>query len=518
MVTVVSIAKMKEVANKTYAETIYNLEKYGRATAVRPTGFGKTFMLAKLAHKYGEVLYVYPLHIIKRQVEREYSNKVKNAKFITYQALTLMLGNKEEKELTDDFCERLRETDEFKDIKLIMFDEMHKMGAVKTRKAVTNLLKILKGVPRVGVTATINRTDGFDFIGEFFGYESLVSPYSIQDAIGDGVMQKIYYVKGHYAVLQQNKKNIKAIQKLVSLNKVDRKEIEKINSKIHKMSECINMDEVLNNNIVSCYGKEPKYMKFIVFFQDRAVLTDKHEEVINWFEKAFPSKKVEAIRVTSDTEEYRNNIIELDNLNAEDDKIDLILCIDMLNMGYHVEDVTGVVLLRTTHSNIIYKQQIGRCMSITRRTRPIVFDLVNNVDLEACVLSDENTSTSKPSNPNLDINRLNKNCIEMHDLTVGLKELYERLEELSVRDRVNKAVDLYVNYYMPCGACWSTCKVRAKYLANRLLELIRDGELTRIQTVGDNTEVVKCTDITAEMVVKDYRDYLGNNKDKRSVI
>lgn len=37
----------------------------------------------------------------------------------------------------------------------------------------------------------------------------------------------------------------------------------------------------------------------------------------------------------------------------------LLFCIDMLNEGVHVDDVSGVILLRPTVSPIIYKQQSG---------------------------------------------------------------------------------------------------------------------------------------------------------------
>ena len=41
----------------------------------------------------------------------------------------------------------------------------------------------------------------------------------------------------------------------------------------------------------------------------------------------------------------------------------LLYCIDMLNEGVHVDDIDGVILLRSTVSPIIYMQQIGRCLS-----------------------------------------------------------------------------------------------------------------------------------------------------------
>ena len=60
----------------------------------------------------------------------------------------------------------------------------------------------------------------------------------------------------------------------------------------------------------------------------------------------------------------------------------LLFCIDMLNEGVHVDDVSGVILLRPTVSPIIYKykQQIGRALSASKKTNPVIFDIVLNIE------------------------------------------------------------------------------------------------------------------------------------------
>ena len=66
----------------------------------------------------------------------------------------------------------------------------------------------------------------------------------------------------------------------------------------------------------------------------------------------------------------------------EDDSkhLKLLFCIDMLNEGVHVDDVSGVILFRPTVSPIIYKQQIGRALSASKSKAPVVFDIVNNIE------------------------------------------------------------------------------------------------------------------------------------------
>lgn len=52
----------------------------------------------------------------------------------------------------------------------------------------------------------------------------------------------------------------------------------------------------------------------------------------------------------------------------------------MLNEGIHVEVVSGVILLRPTVSPIIYKQQIGRALSASKKNNAVIFDIVLNIE------------------------------------------------------------------------------------------------------------------------------------------
>ena len=57
----------------------------------------------------------------------------------------------------------------------------------------------------------------------------------------------------------------------------------------------------------------------------------------------------------------------------------LLYCIDMLNEGVHIEDISGIILLRPMVSPIIYKQQIGRALSASKSTNAVIFDIVANI-------------------------------------------------------------------------------------------------------------------------------------------
>lgn len=58
----------------------------------------------------------------------------------------------------------------------------------------------------------------------------------------------------------------------------------------------------------------------------------------------------------------------------------LLYSIDMLNEGINVDGIDGVILLRPTVSPIIYKQQIGRALSAGKKSNPVIFDIVLNIE------------------------------------------------------------------------------------------------------------------------------------------
>ena len=62
------------------------------------------------------------------------------------------------------------------------------------------------------------------------------------------------------------------------------------------------------------------------------------------------------------------------------DRLKLLFCIDMLNEGVHVEEISGVILFRPTISPIVYKQQIGRALTAGDNTIPLILDVVNNFE------------------------------------------------------------------------------------------------------------------------------------------
>ena len=207
-------------------------------------------------------------------------------------------------------------------------------------------------------------------------------------------------------------------------------------------------------------------MKFIVFFSEKQSLELRRKEVEKWFRTAYPMMRIRNTIVTSDTE-YANNIYDLDKLTNEAGTIDLIYCIDMLNMGYHISDLTGVVMLRGTKSSIIYKQQIGRCLSVSSTNTPIIFDLVNNIFRKpyfGAVSSKDDINRDEINSYGGRFRDIEIRDLEIDDKTATYMQFIERITYEIGQLTIDDAVNLYVNRSMPMKIVVKHTKLREKYI------------------------------------------------------
>ena len=368
------MSKIEEVRKATYQEMLDKLKSEPHIVAIpRPTGFGKTYMVTDLIRekKYKNILYVYPAEIIKDTVlYRYYSEGEETEK--TYQALgqingvTLMTYKRLSMLEPDDLL--------LLGYDLIIFDECHRLGAVLTLPKAKLLREFNPNVHIIGVTATPNRSDGYDVIEEFFEGKT-VSPYTLHDAFKDGLYNPpVYcYLHGDEANLESRilEDAFMAGEDIEDLNvtKVVKKKVVELAS-IYSIQDQIKQtcEENLNT----------EYMKFICFFSNHEQLILKSNRVISWFKAAFPGYRIRKEEVTS-RDVTTADTKKLDGLSYRKKTIDFILCVDMLNMGYHVSDISGIVMYRATGSDIIYPQQYGRVLASGSQEDHVVFDIVDNL-------------------------------------------------------------------------------------------------------------------------------------------
>lgn len=369
---------------KTLDDCVRLLDKYGKCFLIRPTGFGKTWLLTELIKGFKKVLYLYPSQVVKDTVVDRYfdlpdadpDEPLDPETIDTYKALGKIEG-----------CEMMtyaklarQETDAFDgaDYELVICDEAHRMGGPKTKAAADRLFAELPAGTRfIGATATPTRMDNFDVSSHFF-MDRLCYPYTLHDAVQAGMIQKPNYCYATYDF----KRDLEDAAQEAGEDLRDPHVQETITAKMIELGKLYNMPKIVKD-VCDKYAAQTEYMKFIVFFASKKHMAEKLPEVEAWFHEAYPDHETRTLKITSLNVEEKANVDKLSLLQAVPGRIDLIACIDMLNMGYHVSDQTGIIMYRGTESGIVFTQQLGRALSAGSGNSAIVFDIVDNLHRKA---------------------------------------------------------------------------------------------------------------------------------------
>lgn len=358
------MAKIDELRQDTYEDLVMKLNLFQRCALIRHCSFGKTYMALKLFENYKKILFLYPADCIKLMLMTRHSEKLhNNIFFMSYNRLARM---------------STAEIESLPDYDLIFADEAHRLGGEKTKIAFFTLQTSQRDDTHyVGSTATPNRMDGFDIIEEFFNGIS-VKPYTLHDAIHDGVVKKPYY---YFCSLHPSEDIGTEIEKIYE-NEFKKKLTKKEQEEFLRgdIVEKFNIFSVENIIKEACEKNlsDTSYMKFICFFLYINDIKQEFKMIVNWFEKAFPNHRIRKTEIHSG--DNATNIKVVETLKREENTIDLVLTCDMLNEGYHVSDITGIVMLRKTDSSRVYAQQIGRCLSSDANEEgKLIFDVVDNL-------------------------------------------------------------------------------------------------------------------------------------------
>lgn len=424
--------KKEEIVLKTRDACVKLLNNHKKAFLIRSTGFGKTWIMSDLidSGRWKKVIYIYPLDSIKKDFVNKYSEKFNgvDVRCISYTSLA-MVNRLPFTGRVEDILPDLKGMEEG----LFIFDEAHRVALVGPNKVGVNsssefVKRILADFPNAyyfGATATPYRTDRGNMVDTIFDGR-LVFPYNINDAIRDGFYCKPRYVFSTYDIktlgdsLHRNLDE----QTVLSDEQVF-EERNKLNGTIIKYSKLLNMPSIIKRNInaINC---RKDYMKFIVFFSNKETLFSKYKDVIAWFKSAFPSMTIRDTIVVSGNNEYKGNFEKVVSLEDTSGVIDLVFNINMIGMGYHDNNITGVMMIRLTSSDIIYTQAIGRCFSMEKADESIIFDIVGNYTIS----EDGEISSKKLLGSNKDKNQYSEYTGYINESIVNMSDDIKEIQEL----------------------------------------------------------------------------------------
>ena len=343
-----------------YDAAVAMLTETGKAAVIHPTGTGKSF----IGFKYCEdnpsqtVCWLSPSeYIFQTQLEnlkKSGAELPKNIIFFTYARLMNMTDG----ELADISPAAL------------VLDEFHRAGAPFWGGGVQRLLELYPDVPMLGLSATnIRYLDNQRDMAEELFDGNIASEMTLGEAIVRGILKAPKYVVSLYSYQKDLKRYEHRVR--TAKNKAVRDAANAYLEAIRRaLEKADGLDVIFQKHIENTRGK------YLVFCSSKRHMDEMLSLADEWFGKIDPSMHIYKAYSSDPETSEAFRAFKAD----KSEHLKLLYCIDMLNEGIHVEDVSGVILFRPTVSPIIYKQQIGRALTAGNTEEPVIFDIVNNFE------------------------------------------------------------------------------------------------------------------------------------------
>lgn len=342
---------------------------------VHATGTGKSYNALQLAfdNKDKKIIYVTPSNgiiehikeIIEENPNLNFERDFSHVEFRTYQSFI----NISKEELTN------------LDVNMLIIDEFHHLGAPIWGARIEDIIKTHPNIKVFGMTAYTVRDRGTSYERDMANTETnetfsnkIVSRYDICDAMIDGVLPKPIYKSAHIK-LESTAEKLEEKLKNMNHNTKDYIECEKILSDIKKrIHETPGISDVVKKNI----KPNGKYIYFCppnsqdgVNNIDTIII-----EAKKWFlEMGLREDDIVLYKTTSDMgiqgKENRNAFYNDRDLNgnSSNNKLRVMFAINQYNEGVHAPNLDGVIMGRSTSSDIVYFEQLGRALSVRGETK-----------------------------------------------------------------------------------------------------------------------------------------------------
>lgn len=437
-----------------------------KIAAPRATGSGKTYLMGALAEKYNDdkKLVLEPTRPLLDSIKEKFDEfGIVNTDFITYQKLIHM---------SDEDIAKM-------DYKLIFLDECHHGVAPVWGTKIDCLMKTHLDSIIFGTSATTVRNDGVNVVETLFDNNAIGElPLSI--AIARKVLPCPHYITAIYRLDDEFEKLKKRVENSTN-TKTEKKEFYKKmqEMKLH-FEKSYGVPLILNKYIKVRNGK------YLVFCRDKKHLDAMRNVVIDWFKTA-GIKDVHSYAVYSDYPDKEKDYKDFCEDNS--DTLKILFSINMLNEGCHIKNISGVLMLRTTQSNLIYLQQLGRLVESGNMDKYLlVFDFVNNfssVNDGIGLLKEikDAVAKEKASDPDFDDSEFeNIDTFFVIDQVVEIQEMFREIE-----GRLEGSWDLYIKALKQYKEREGDCLVPKGYI-----EMVDDANVKLGQWVRNIRSTKKC--------------------------
>ncbi len=479
---------LKEHNEPVYSKIIQGFDKSNKVLVEQATGTGKTFLAMKYIKDFasnGErILFVAPTHVVERafldncaeylgynsnnnnttQNKRQTDTKVQSTPYNENQTNESQTVQSKHQEASQTDIQKEKQSTQNINIStalyaslnkvtkdkydLIILDEVHRAGAPKWSEYAKKLIDNNPNARVLGLTATLERTDGVD-IKPLFDNQQPVSSLTLVDAIKDGVLPTPDYTLSKIDFQTDldfiNENSHELMEMMKNATPRERAFI------VHYLADLNAAQKMISEReeITDIFAREldtPKLKsgKFIVFCepgekeseqQTSLILEQMAKQAPEWFKSVDSVKGITTYLAHSRFgDEFNESQIEQFEQDKSDN-IKLLFTVNMLNEGKHVKDIDGVIMFRPTSSRLIYLQQLGRALSVGNNEHPKIFDFVANLsyaniqEMTMLLSLDERTPRTANADAEGDTTTLNLKNLAF-DLNIRNLELYDFLEKL----------------------------------------------------------------------------------------
>lgn len=372
---------------ETYQNLCNEMEKHNKVALIQATGTGKSYIISKYIEEHcHNALILVPANAIGDQWQK----LLPDVEVKTYQAMAKGIDGEYD---------------------LIVADEMHHLGSDVWGQKFVEYFMQNPEQKVIGATATEIRylDNARDMVEEIFDGIA-VRGVDLATAIDKGILPTFKYVVANFGT---EKDFIEYKEKICHID--DTKIKENLGKRLELcMQNQISIKNALYDNL--CPGSH----RIVVFLNGLFDI----EKATEMFKEIFP--KCQCLYVSS-TKTSKDNNIAIKEFQTSKKDISILLSVDMLNEGVHIDGVDSVVMFRNTESPQIYFQQIGRALAAKKAIVPTVFDFAYNADnIKSKMKSETNNLSDFWWNMNKNISRKRKIILKTYT-----KELDEILESIN---------------------------------------------------------------------------------------
>lgn len=316
------------------------------------------------------------------------------------------------------------------DADIIVLDEFHHCGAPEWGNGINRLIQRNPNANILGLSATpIRYFDGLRDMAEELFENNVASEMTLEEAIERGILPEATYVSTLYGYDEELERMQSNIDKIRDENKKEQAQVlfDSLNKKLDENTR--NLPEILVEYMKNKTGK------YVIFCRNIQDMKEKMKQANEMFGSVNPNIKVRG--VASNIKNNDKILSEFENDNDEG-TLKLLYAVDMVNEGYHIKDIDGVVMMRPTFSPTIFTQQLGRALTVGGEKKPVVLDLVNNFD--TCKIIEDFTERMrkyKGRESKRAPQETTKSRISIFDKTKEFRDIASKITELSKRDKIS---------------------------------------------------------------------------------